>query len=312
MRDITLEELLEAGCHFGHQINRRNPRADEFIFEARDNVHIINLEATREGLIKAAEYVRDLSEKGGSIVVVGTKRQARTIVKESVARAKEAGAPNIHSVTYRWIGGMLTNFEEVKKNYKKLKDLTEFLKTGKSSGYTKREMVQFEKKRAKLEEFYGGISTLDKNPDALFIVDTHLETTAISEARTMDVELLGIVDTNSDPATVTYSIPANDDAVGSIKIITDFIVDAWIEGHKNASIQEAVAKEKAEKAEKGEKPEVVAAPVEKKVEAPKVEEKKSEVKKEEAAKSEVKVENPKKEAETQAEKPVKKVTKKKS
>lgn len=285
MRDITLEELLEAGCHFGHQTNRRNPRADEFIFEARDNVHIINLEATRDGLIKAAAYVKDLSEKGGSLVVVGTKRQARQIVKDTVAKAREAGALNLHTVTYRWIGGMITNFDEVKKNYKKLKDISELLKSGRASGYTKRELVQFEKQRTKLEEIYGGINTLEKIPDALFIIDTHLEKTAISEAHNMDVELVGIVDTNADPAVVTYPIPANDDAVGSIKIITEYIVEAWMEGSHFAKAtrdkQNEVESEKL-KVKSEEAPKQTESKEEKKVEEPK------KVEKVEAVKPEVK------------------------
>src|SRR5689334_10581287 len=122
MRQITLEELLEAGCHFGHQVNRRNPKANRYIFEARSGVNIINLEDTQAGLISAAEYVRDLASRGGSLIVVGTKRQAQTIVKEEVERARVATPETIHHVTSRWIGGILTNFEEVKKNFKRLID----------------------------------------------------------------------------------------------------------------------------------------------------------------------------------------------
>lgn len=240
MRDITLEKLLEAGCHFGHQVNRRNPRADEFIFEERDGVHIINLENTRDGLLEAAKFLKELSEKGGSLIVVGTKKQAQAIVKEAVEKAlkqlqeKENYKKRLFYVTSRWIGGTLTNFDEVKKNYKKLKDLSEFLQSGKTGDYTKRELLLMEREKNKLDNFYGGISDLENLPDALYIIDTHLETTSIREAKAMGVATIGIVDTNADPASVDYPIPANDDAVGSIKIITEFLIDEWIEGAKKA------------------------------------------------------------------------------
>jgi small subunit ribosomal protein S2 len=142
MRDISLEELLEAGCHFGHQVNRRNPKASEYIFEARSNIHIINLEKTREGLISAGEYLKNLAKQGGYVVFVGTKRQAKLIVKEEVERARSVGAKGIFYVTYRWIGGTLTNFPEVSKNFKKLHDLKEFLASGKTGEYTKREVLR--------------------------------------------------------------------------------------------------------------------------------------------------------------------------
>lgn len=232
MREITLEELLEAGCHFGHQVNRRNPKADEFIFEERDKVHIINLEKTHEGLIKAAQFLKDLSAKGGNLVIVGTKKQARNIVLDEVKRAKDQGVTNLNYITTRWIGGMLTNFDEVAKNYKKLKELTEFLASNKTNEYTKREILEFTREKAKLETLYGGIADLKRTPDAIFIIDTHLETTAVDESKKVGAKTIGIVDTNADPSDVTYSIPANDDAVGSIKIILNYIVDAWIEGQK--------------------------------------------------------------------------------
>lgn len=241
MRDISLEELLSVGCHFGHQVNRRNPKADEFIFEARDNINIINLDKTREGLLAAASYVKDLSSKNGKLVIVGTKRQARGIVKEEIERAFEelknieGGESGLYYVTARWIGGVLTNFEEVAKNYKKLKELNIFLQSKKSREYTKREVLEFDREKKKLENFYLGIMDLDEVPDALFIIDTHLERTAIAEAKIMEVKLVGIVDTNADPSVVDYPIPANDDASGSIKFIMSYIMDAWIEGKKPAS-----------------------------------------------------------------------------
>lgn len=251
MRDITLEELLEAGCHFGHQVNRRNPKADDYIFEARDNINIINLDKTREGLIVAAKYIQSLSELGKSLIVVGTKRQAQGIVKEEIERVKnQVDGNGLYYVTARWVGGMLTNFEEVSKNYKKLKELTEFLKSSKTSEYTKREVLEFERQKKQLENFYGGVSDIQKLPDALFIIDTHLESTALNEAKRMNVEVVGIVDTNTDPALVDYPIPANDDAVGSIKLITSYLMDAWIEGKKKGQAKDIVEGKVEEKAVK--------------------------------------------------------------
>jgi small subunit ribosomal protein S2 len=245
MREITLEELLEAGCHFGHQINRRNPKADEFIYEARSNVHIINLEATRNGLLKAAEFVKNLSAKGGTMVVVGTKRQAQAVVKTEVERARAEGAEGLFYVISRWVGGTLTNVEEVSKNYKKLKDLRSFLEKGDvNHEYTKKEMLLFEREKEKLEGFYEGIVDMEKNPDALFIIDVHLEQTAVKETVMTGVATVGIVDTNSDPLDVDYPIPANDDAVGSIQAITTYIIDAWIEGKKSPVTEEKKQEEK--------------------------------------------------------------------
>lgn len=243
MREISLEELLEAGCHFGHQVTRQNPRARDFIFEARDNIHIIDLAKTKEGLEQAGEFVRDLAAKGGSLIVIGTKRQAQSIVLEEIKRVQTANARNLYYVTNRWVGGMLTNFQEVAKNYKKLKDIGERLKNEEERAkYTKKEIGLWEKERQKLESFYGGIQDMQEVPDALFIIDTHLEHLAVQEAQKMGVTTVGIVDTNADPAEVSYAIPANDDAVGSLKLIITYIMDAWIEGSK--ALSESATREK--------------------------------------------------------------------
>lgn len=249
MRQITLEELLEAGCHFGHQVNRRNPKANRYIFEARDGVNIINLEATQEGLLAAAEYVKELAAKGGSLVVVGTKRQAQAIVKEEVERAREITPDTIHYITSRWIGGIFTNFEEVKKNFKRLVDYEKIVNSEDRGGYTKREAGLFEKDLIKLKDIYGGLFTIKHAPDAVFIVDTHGENTAVREAARVGLKTIGITDTNADPAEVDYSIPANDDAVGSIKLITSYLIDAWIEGAKKFKVESEKLKVKEEKSD---------------------------------------------------------------
>lgn len=236
MKTITLEELLEAGCHFGHQVARHNPKSRDFVFEARDNIHIIDLAKTKEHLETASTFIRDLGRKNGTIIIVATKRQAQPIVEEEVKKAiaelTQAGLESgLFYVTKRWIGGTLTNFSELEKNLKKLSDLSEKLKnTSEKAKYTKKELGILEKERQKLENFYAGLSGMKKQPDAIVIVDTHTEHLAVREAMQMHVLTVGIVDTNADPTLIDYPIPANDDAVGSIKILTTYLIDSWVEG----------------------------------------------------------------------------------
>ena len=247
MRNITLEELLEAGCHFGHQASRQNAKAREFIFETRDGIHIIDLEKTKEGLEEAANFVKELAKKGGTILVLGTKRQAEAILREELKKLDGESKEGLFYVTKRWIGGTLTNFAEVAKNFRKLQDITERLvDKNERASYTKKEISQWEKERIKLDGFYGGISEMRKAPDALFIIDTHEEHAAAKEALKNGTPTVGITDTNSDPLIINYPIPANDDAVGSLKLIISYILDAWVEGRslKGAEDQK-VAKEKA-------------------------------------------------------------------
>ena len=289
MRTISLEELLEAGCHFGHQVSRQNSKAREYIFEARDNIHIIDLEKTKEGLEDAAKFLKEVARKNGTLLVLGTKRQAEGILAEERKRVA-AESDSVFFVTKRWIGGTLTNASEVAKNYKKLKDLTVKLKDPKERAkFTKKELSDFDKTRVKLEGFYGGVAEMPSAPQAVFIIDTHLEHVAANEALKAGIPTVGITDTNADPTIITYPIPANDDAVGSLKLLINYVFDAWIEGRKLAGkeaeetaakeAKEAEAKEKAEK-KAAEKPEVKK-PEEKKAEAKpaaKPEEKKTEKK----------------------------------
>lgn len=239
MKNITLEELLEAGCHFGHQVTRSNPRARDFIFEARDGIHIIDLAKTKEGLEEAAKYLKSLGQnQSANLLIVGTKRQAQETLKSEINRVvgEIKGDPGLFYVTNKWIGGLLTNFSEVSRNFKKLTDLAHKLKTpSEQEGYTKKEIGGWAKEKEKLEGFYGGVYTMTKKPDALFIIDSHLEDLAVSEAAKMNVPTVAITDTNSDPALVDYPIPANDDAVGSLELIIGYILDAWAEGRNSAS-----------------------------------------------------------------------------
>jgi len=249
MRTISLEELLEAGCHFGHQVSRQNAKAREYIFEARDNIHIIDLEKTKEGLEDAGAYVKNIAKKNGTLLVIGTKRQSVSVLDEMKKKLAAEGIDGVYFVTKRWIGGTLTNSSEVAKNYKKLKDIAEKLKDPSArSKYTKKELSDLDKTRQKLIGFYGGVAEMPGLPDALFIIDTHQEHVAASEAYKAEIPTVGITDTNADPTIITYPIPANDDAVGSIKLLADYIFDAWIEGRK--AREEIVKVEEKKEAEK--------------------------------------------------------------
>jgi len=233
MKNVTLEQLLEAGAHFGHQVTRQNPKARDFVFEARDNIHIIDLAKTKEGLDEAALFVKELSKRGGTMIILGAKRQAEPVVKEAAKRVKEAGVDGLYFVTNRWIGGILTNYPEVSKNFRRLKDLYKFMDTpSEKARFTKKEVSLMDKERQKLDSFYWGVQDMKHIPDAVFIIDTHLEDLAVREAISTKVVRVGITDTNSDPTMIDYPIPANDDAVGSVQLILDHIVEAWVEGRK--------------------------------------------------------------------------------
>lgn len=240
MKTVSLEELLEAGCHFGHQVSRQNSKAKEYIFEARDKIHIIDLEKTKEGLEEAGAFIKSIGKKNGNLLVLGTKRQAESVLVEELKRMEAEGVEGLYYVTKRWIGGTLTNFSEVTKNFKRLKDLTTKLKDPKERAkYTKKELSDWDKERAKLEAFYGGIADMQAVPDAIFIIDTHLEHVAANESLKAGIPTVGITDTNADPTIITHPIPANDDAVGSLKLIISYIFDAWAEGKKQAGKSES-------------------------------------------------------------------------
>jgi len=251
MKDITLEELLEAGCHFGHQVTRQNPKARDFVFEARDGIHIIDLAKTKEGLDEALAFVKGVaSQEGSSLLVVGTKRQAAPIVDEVT---KKAALDNIFTVTKRWVGGTLTNTPAMQKNFAKLKDLQSKLKSDEEKeNYTKKEIGQWEKELAKLNSFYSGVVEMKNLPSVMFVVDTHMEYLAVREANRMGIPVVGIVDTNADPDPIQYVIPANDDAVGSLQLLIGAVVGAWIEGKTEKGKEEKEPKKKATEVKKEE------------------------------------------------------------
>jgi small subunit ribosomal protein S2 len=221
---ISLKDLLEAGCHFGHQARRWNPKMEPYIYLKREGVHIFDLGITAKKLKEAMEYVRDLSAQGKTIVFVGTKRQAAPIVKEE---AEKCGTPY---VSVRWLGGTMTNWEQIKKSLDRLKDLEKQKKAGEFKKYTKKENLLIDREVDKLERFFGGLRTLKNIPEAVFVVDVKKEIAVIKEARHKGVTVVGMVDTNTDPNLVDYMIPANDDAVSSIKLVVAKMAEAVADG----------------------------------------------------------------------------------
>ena len=228
MQIPSLQQLLEAGVHFGHRVSRGNPRMGRYIYGAREGVHIIDLEQSEKGLREAVEFVKNLGKNSQVLLFVGTKKQAQPIVEE---QAKVVGAP---FMTFRWIGGFLTNFEEISKNIKKLKELTEQKEKGELSKYTKKEQLLIDRRIHKLRRDLSGVLDLEKLPDGLFVVDAAREVVALREAQRLGIKVAAIADTNSDPMLIDYPIPGNDDAIKSIKIIVETMAGAYGEGKKEA------------------------------------------------------------------------------
>lgn len=224
MRKVSLRELLEAGVHFGHKTSKWHPAAEEYIFEERDNVHIIDLAKTKAQLEKAGEKVAEIVKGGGKVLFVGTKRQAGKVVKTV---AEKAGIPYMSN---RWIGGMITNWEEVKKNIDRMRQMEKEEKEGGWKKLPKHEQLEQSRELTKLRRVYAGVADLTDVPEAVYIIDVRFEKTVVREAQRAGIVSIGISDTNSDPRTVTIPIPANDDAVGSVEYITKFLADAYVKG----------------------------------------------------------------------------------
>ena len=237
MTAVTMKELLEAGVHFGHQTKRWNPKMREFIFGQRNGIYIINLQKTLIKFREAIDFVQQVSVQGGALLFVGTKRQAQEAVAEEATRV---GMPYVNQ---RWLGGTLTNYRTIKKRIERLRWLETFLLNPVEGRYTKKELLQLEKERVKLAKVLTGIKTLDRLPDALFIIDPKKEHIAVQEARKLDIPVVAVVDTNCDPEDIDYPIPGNDDAIRAIKLFASRIADAILEGRsvyeKQAGEQES-------------------------------------------------------------------------
>jgi small subunit ribosomal protein S2 len=223
---VTRRELLEAGVHFGHQTRRWNPKMGRFLYGERSGIYIIDLEKTLTGLEESYAFVRDLGRRNGVVLFVGTKKQAQDIIVENATRV---GMPY---VTTRWLGGMLTNFQTVSRRLLRLRELREMERTGAFDYLPKKEAIHLRHEREKLERNLGGMQSLDRLPDAIFVIDTKKEHIAVNEARKLGMPVIAIVDTNCDPDEVDYVIPGNDDAIRSVSLVTRIIADALAEGRQ--------------------------------------------------------------------------------
>ena len=226
MSVVTMKELLEAGVHFGHQTKRWNPKMKPYIFGARNGIYILDLQQTVKFLDVAYAFIRDIVAKGEKILFVGTKKQAQEAIYEEAARC------GMFYVNHRWLGGTLTNFQTIKKSIDKLRELEKMEKNEGFQGLPKKEVLQLQKKAAKLNKYLGGIKDMDRFPGVLFIVDPKRERIAISEARKLGVPTVAIVDTNCDPDEIDYVIPGNDDAIRAIRLFATKMADAVIEGKR--------------------------------------------------------------------------------
>ncbi|MDR0984779.1 MAG: 30S ribosomal protein S2 [Ruminococcus sp.] len=227
---VSMKQLLEAGVHFGHQTRRWNPKMSQYIFTQRNGIHIIDLQKTSRGLNDAYMYVRKITEEGKSILFVGTKKQATDSIKEEATRA---GAYYVNS---RWLGGMLTNFKTIKKRIARLAQLTAMEENGQMSLLPKKEIAGLIKEKDELEANLGGIKDMKEMPGAIFIVDPKKEHIAVAEAHKLGIPIVGICDTNCDPDEIDVVIPANDDAIRAVKLISGALADAIIEGKQGVDV----------------------------------------------------------------------------
>jgi small subunit ribosomal protein S2 len=220
-----MKQLLEAGVHFGHQTRRWNPKMKRFIFGERNGIYIIDLQQTLERIDTAYRFVRRTVENGGTVLFVGTKKQSQEPIQ------KQADRSNSPYVNFRWLGGMLTNFQTVHARVAKLHELERLVATGETDQMIKKEGLKVKRELAKLERNLGGIRTLDRSPDAIFVIDTKKEHIAVTEANRLGIPVIAVVDTNCDPDVIDFVIPGNDDAIRSANLMSRVIADAVIEGH---------------------------------------------------------------------------------
>src|SRR6059036_2591199 len=237
---VGIKELLEAGVHFGHQTRRWNPKMRRFIFGERAGIHIIDLQQTERLLTQAQEFASDLASRGGTVMFVGTKKQARDSIKEA---AERAGMPYVDQ---RWLGGLLTNFQTISKRIKRLHDLNAWVEDGTLELLPTRERINALNEREKLTANLGGVRNMQRPPDAIFIIDLKTEAIGVREAERLRIPIIGLVDTNVDPDPVTFPIPGNDDAIRSCKVIIEAIADVVGERHAQFRAEEEAARKEAE------------------------------------------------------------------
>ena len=232
-----MKQLLEAGVHFGHQTRRWNPKMKKYIFMERNGIYIIDLQKTVRKIEEAYKFVKEVAANGGTVLFVGTKKQAQDSVKEEAIRAGQ------YYVNQRWLGGTLTNFETIQKRIQRLKDIEKMEEDGTFEVLPKKEVINLKKEQERLEKFLGGIKDMKGLPDAIFVIDPRKERIAVAEAHKLNIPLVGIVDTNCDPDEIDYVIPANDDAIRAVKLLTAKIADAILESKQGEELVEAPAAE---------------------------------------------------------------------
>jgi small subunit ribosomal protein S2 len=231
MAVISMKQLLEAGVHFGHQTRRWNPKMDKYIFTERNGIYIIDLQKTVKKVDEAYNYIKSVAENGGTILFVGTKKQAQDSVEEEAARC------GMYFINQRWLGGTLTNFQTIQKRIDRLHKLEKMAEDGTFELLPKKEVIILNKEKDRLSKFLGGISHMKKLPSALFIIDPRKERIAVAEARKLGIPIVGIVDTNCDPDEIDYVIPGNDDAIRAVKLLTAKMADAIVEGQQQQGEQ---------------------------------------------------------------------------
>jgi small subunit ribosomal protein S2 len=239
MAALTMKELLEAGVHFGHQTKRWNPKMQKYIFGERNGIYIIDLQKTLKKFREAYAFVRDLAAGGGTMLFIGTKKQAQETVFE------EAGRCGMYYVNQRWLGGTLTNFTTIRKSIARLKKLEEMKETGEFDRVSKKEALQLDREREKLEKALIGIKVMDSLPSSVFIIDPRKENIAVAEAQRLGIPIVAIVDTNCDPTGIDFPIPGNDDAIRAVRLITSRMADAILEGRGTLAKDEAESEAEA-------------------------------------------------------------------
>ncbi|HOA81984.1 MAG: 30S ribosomal protein S2 [Tepidanaerobacteraceae bacterium] len=232
MSIVSMKQLLEAGVHFGHQTRRWNPKMKEYIFTERNGIYIIDLQKTVKKIEEAYEFVKNISADGGNILFVGTKKQAQESIQEEAQRC------GMFYVNQRWLGGMLTNFKTIRKRIDRLNELEKMEEEGLFEVLPKKEVLNLQHEKGRLEKNLGGIKDMTDLPEAVFIVDPRKERIAVQEARKLDIPIIAIVDTNCDPDEIDYVIPGNDDAIRAVKLLTEKIADAVIEGRQGEQMEE--------------------------------------------------------------------------
>ena len=240
MAIIPMKSLLEAGVHFGHQTKRWDPKMAEYIYQARNGIHIIDLQKTSKKIDEAYKFMKDIAEEGKTILFVGTKKQAQECVKDAAIKS------NMFYVDQRWLGGMLTNFKTIKTRIARLNKLEEMENDGTFEVLPKKEVAALKNEKEKLEKNLGGIRDMKEMPGAMFVVDPKNERIAVLEAKKLNIPIVGLVDTNCNPEDVDYPIPGNDDAIRAVKLITDVMANAIIEGRQGEALdneQEEIATE---------------------------------------------------------------------